>query len=152
MVFKELLPSYFTKDTIFIGSKTIEVCRSSSSREKLNLHLFYLCSCQILFSECLRATHRKVAPRLPEKPLLKITCFNLVFHHMLIFAPRPSEASIKTYERSEFIVAFAWNSQTILTQNCPQTEQSEVKMTRALASAIGQFFTPLLLFILLISF
>jgi len=31
-----------------------------------------------------------------------------VVNHMLIFAPRPSAASIKLYERSESIVAFAF--------------------------------------------
>ena len=73
---------------------------------------------------------------------------------MQVLAPRPSAASIKTYERSESIVALLLLEFTIKSnlKTAPQTEQSEVKMPRALASAIGQFFTPLLLFILLKSF
>ena len=40
---------------------------------------------------------------------------------MQTLAPRPSEASEKNYERSEFIVAFAaLVSQTELAKNCPK--------------------------------
>ena len=40
---------------------------------------------------------------------------------MQTLAPRPSEASEKNYERSEFIVAFAeLVSQTGIAKNCPK--------------------------------
>ena len=49
---------------------------------------------------------------------------------MQTLAPRPSEASKKAHERSEFIVAFAFlNPCPVFANNCPTTEQSEVKNT-----------------------
>jgi hypothetical protein len=42
---------------------------------------------------------------------------------MLAYAPRPSEASLKIYERSESILAFAFlKSQKVFAKNCPKTE------------------------------
>jgi hypothetical protein len=42
---------------------------------------------------------------------------------MQAYAPRPSEASIKIYERSESILAFAFlKSQKVFAKNCPKTE------------------------------
>ena len=47
---------------------------------------------------------------------------------MLAYAPRPSEASIKIYERSESInLLLLLEFMQIFANNCPLTEQSEVK-------------------------
>ena len=54
-----------------------------------------------VLSECLRATQRKVAPRPSEKQLLKASEKAKGINHMKVLAPRSSEASLKTYERSD---------------------------------------------------
>jgi hypothetical protein len=47
---------------------------------------------------------------------------------MLAYAPRPSEASLKIYERSESInLLLLLEFMQIFANNCPLTEQSEVK-------------------------
>ena len=47
---------------------------------------------------------------------------------MLAYAPRPSEASIKIYERSESInLLLLLEFMQIFANNCPLAEQSEVK-------------------------
>lgn len=65
---------------------------------------------------------------------------------MQAYAPRPSEASIKIYERSESILAFAFlKSQKIFANNCPLTEQSEVKKNEQ-SEFIGQLSTEFFIF------
>ena len=62
---------------------------------------------------------------------------------MQTLAPRPSEASEKNYERSEFIVAFAaLASQTGITKNCPLTvSDSEQQYKFERSENIGQLST-----------
>jgi hypothetical protein len=72
---------------------------------------------------------------------------------MLIFAPRPSAASIKTYERSESIVALLLLEFTIKSnlKTAPQTEQSEVKKYEQ-SEYIGQLSTGFFKFFLFLIF
>jgi hypothetical protein len=74
----------------------------------------------VLQSECLRATQRKVAPRLLEKPLLSaLNPRKSIFSCSPMHLDRAKRAK-KDNERSEFIVAFAaLASQTGITKNCP---------------------------------
>ena len=58
---------------------------------------------------------------------------------MQTLASRPSEARIKTYERSESIVAFAFlNPQQVFAKNCPQPSETRSKRT-SFNEFIGQF-------------
>ena len=58
------------------------------------------------------------------------------------FEPRPSEASIKLYERSEFIVAFAfWTLDNINRKTAPKRAKRVQNVTSE-ASAIGLFLPP----------
>ena len=70
-----------------------------------------------------------------------------------IFESRPSEASIKPYERSEFIVVFAFlNPRKQSSKNSPQDRVKRGQNATSEASAIGLFSTAKSLFILLKSF
>ena len=72
---------------------------------------------------------------------------------MLAYAPRPSEASLKIYERSESILAFAFlNPRKQSSKNSPQDRVKRGQNATSEASAIGLFFTAKPLFILLRSF
>lgn len=72
---------------------------------------------------------------------------------MQAYAPRPSEASIKIYERSESILAFAFlNPRKQSSKNSPQDRVKRGQNATSEASAIGLFFTAKSLFILLKSF
>ena len=54
---------------------------------------------------------------------------------MQVLAPRPSAASVKTYERSESIVAFAFlNLSQVFTNNCPQLSKAKSKRTSETSS------------------
>ena len=53
---------------------------------------------------------------------------------MQAYAPRPSEASIKIYERSESILAFAFLKSQKYLQKLPQNRVKRGQKVRALAS------------------
>ena len=64
---------------------------------------------------------------------------------MLAYAPRPSEASLKIYERSESInLLLLLEFMQIFANNCPLTEQSEVKKNEQ-SEFIGQLSTKFFL-------
>ncbi len=65
---------------------------------------------------------------------------------MQAYAPRPSEASIKIYERSESInLLLLLEFMQIFANNCPLTEQSEVKKNEQ-SEFIGQLSTEFFIF------
>lgn len=53
---------------------------------------------------------------------------------MQAYAPRPSEASIKIYERSESILAFAFEITKSICKKLPQNRVKRGQKVRALAS------------------
>ena len=58
---------------------------------------------------------------------------------MQAYAPRPSEASIKIYERSESILAFAFlKSQKVFAKTAPKPSETRSKST-SFSEYIGQF-------------
>ena len=63
---------------------------------------------------------------------------------MQVLAPRPSAASIKTYERSESIVAFAFlNPCPVFANNCPHDRAKrgqKVRAKRVHRAVIHRFF------------
>ena len=95
MVFKELLPSYFTKDTIFIGSKpswSVEVLH----QERNQIFIFSIFAHVRSSLASVYERHKeKLRLDTSEKLLFKIPASKLELGYMLIFAPRPSAASIK---------------------------------------------------------
>jgi hypothetical protein len=68
---------------------------------------------------------------------------------MLKLEPRPSEASIKLYERSEFRVAFAFSQihEGINQKIAPESSESEIQQSLSVAKTTGNFSFSMFLII-----